>query len=237
MNQLPFISVAIPAHNEEKYIEGCLKSLKAQNYPHECFEIIVVVSTASTDKTAEICKKYGVKIVFEKPGIGLARYRGFEVAKGEILAATDADTIVPLNWLEVIAKDFEDKGLVALTGPVLPEIGAGLKERFAFFIATNLYKFLGKIDGRAYLSGMNFAVRKKPYKDCGEFKKDIKSGEDTELTYRIGKEGKTLFDPNLLVFTSTRRLKEGYLHSFLRYSLNFLYLKIGKEPPGFKHYR
>ena len=58
------ISVIIPAFNEEKYIEDCLKIL-ATNLPKEVIEIIVV-DNASTDQTSEIAKKFRkVRVVRE----------------------------------------------------------------------------------------------------------------------------------------------------------------------------
>jgi glycosyltransferase involved in cell wall biosynthesis len=59
-----FISVVVPALNEEKYVGKCLSSLRAQSYPRELYEIIVV-DNASTDRTAEIARGFGVKVVYE----------------------------------------------------------------------------------------------------------------------------------------------------------------------------
>ena len=52
-NDLPFVSVVIPARNEEKYIERCILSLLDQDYPE--FEIIVIDDN-STDATPKILK-------------------------------------------------------------------------------------------------------------------------------------------------------------------------------------
>jgi glycosyltransferase involved in cell wall biosynthesis len=94
---MPLISVIIPAFNEEKFLGNCLFSLKNQDFND--FEIIVVDNN-SRDKTSKIAKKFGVKLVSEKnQGAALARNRGAKEAKGEILAFTDADTILPKNWL------------------------------------------------------------------------------------------------------------------------------------------
>lgn len=237
MNQFPFISVAIPAYNEEKRIGNCLKSLSHQTLPKDQYEIIVVVSTKTTDRTAEICKEYGVKVIFEKPGIGLARFRGFEVAKGEILVGTDADTVVTENWLEVILDDFKDNSLVCVTGPVLLKSNSTFSQRLGFLLGRQVYRMAGILKGRAYLYGMNFAVRRSSYEKCGGFDKLIKSAEETDLTNRICKFGKTRYDRNMRVYTSPRRLQEGYLQSFIRYSHNFILLEMGKQPPAFEHYR
>ena len=84
---------------------------------------------------------------------------------------------------------------------------------------------------------MNFAVRKSAYIECGKYDKHIESAEDTDLVYRIAKFGKTKYTGQMKVYTSPRRLQEGYLKSFIRYTNNFILLKLGKKPPGFESYR
>lgn len=58
----PLISVVIPAYNEENYLTPCLKALKEQEYPKEKFEVIVV-DNGSGDKTSEIAKNFGVRLI------------------------------------------------------------------------------------------------------------------------------------------------------------------------------
>ncbi len=50
MTKVPTISVLVPVHNQEKYIGRCLRSLLAQNFPREAFEIIVI-DDGSHDRT------------------------------------------------------------------------------------------------------------------------------------------------------------------------------------------
>jgi cellulose synthase/poly-beta-1,6-N-acetylglucosamine synthase-like glycosyltransferase len=59
-NQLPLVSVIIPARKEEKNIEAAIESLKAQAYPF--FEVIVVDDN-STDRTAYKASLAGAKVV------------------------------------------------------------------------------------------------------------------------------------------------------------------------------
>jgi len=63
----PLISVLIPAYNEENYLEPCLKSVLRQSLSPKLYEI-VVIDNNSTDRTAEIVRKYSprVKLVREK---------------------------------------------------------------------------------------------------------------------------------------------------------------------------
>ena len=63
-NDLPFLSIIVPARNEEKNIENCIKSLLAQNYPH--FEVIAIDDN-STDNTLNILMAIKEKISQPEP--------------------------------------------------------------------------------------------------------------------------------------------------------------------------
>ena len=94
----------IPAYNEGKYIKRALKSVINQQI--EADEIIVVDNN-STDRTSEIAKKLGVKVIRErKQGMTPARDRGFNEAKYDIIARIDADVAVPPDWIKKIEKEF-----------------------------------------------------------------------------------------------------------------------------------
>jgi len=114
-----FISVVIPAYNEERYLGRCLQALRAQSCPASRFES-VVVDNGSTDTTARIGRGFGARVVGEPvKGIAKARQTGFEAARGEVIASTDADTVVPPFWLARIAGHFaRDLELGGLYGPV-----------------------------------------------------------------------------------------------------------------------
>ena len=88
------ISVIVPVHNGEAYLEKCIESIAAQDY--EELEILVI-NDGSTDATAEICSRlsgqYENLRVIEMPdlGVSMARNRGLEQAKGDYVTFVDAD--------------------------------------------------------------------------------------------------------------------------------------------------
>lgn len=91
------ISLVIPAYNEESHLTACLQAALAQSLP---FDEIIVVDNNSTDTTAKIAASFpGVRVVSEKrQGIVFARNRGFNAARGDIIARIDADTTLPVDW-------------------------------------------------------------------------------------------------------------------------------------------
>lgn len=197
------ISVVIPAYNEEKRIGNCLKSINNQTL--KPFEVIVI-NNNSTDDTAKIAKELGATVIFEPiQGLSSARNRGFNEAKGDIIARTDADTVVPSDWIESINKHFEnDPKLEALSGPAI----------FGFSVLSPLVRLLvfeanKRIFGHYTLYGPNCAIRKSAWERvknevCMD---DEKVHEDTDIAIHIGKSGKIAFDKTLKVKTSARRLK------------------------------
>ena len=198
------ISVVIPAFNEEKRLPACLKSIQNQTVkPYE----IIVVDNASIDKTANIAKEMGAKVIFEpRKGVTFARNHGFSSVKGDIIARTDADTVVPPNWIEVINGYFErDEKLDALSGPAV----------FGLNLLTPLVRLLvfeanKRIFGHYTLYGPNFAIRKSAWERVKDevCMDDDKVHEDTDISIHIGKEGKIAFDKSLKVKTSARRLRQ-----------------------------
>jgi len=102
--RLPLISAIIPAYNEENFIKDCLESLLNQDLDKNFYEIIVV-NNASTDKTAEIVKKYPVKLYYQpKRSVVIARQTGVDKSKGKIIVSADADTTYPRHFLSEIKK-------------------------------------------------------------------------------------------------------------------------------------
>ncbi|MCL5427597.1 MAG: glycosyltransferase family 2 protein, partial [Candidatus Marsarchaeota archaeon] len=90
MPKRPEISVVVPAVNEERYIGYMFEGLSRQVFRN--FEVIVVDGN-STDKTRDIARANGAKVIIEKRrGIGRARNVGAMTARGRIIVFIDADT-------------------------------------------------------------------------------------------------------------------------------------------------
>lgn len=107
MNAPKRISLIIPAYNEERYLGACLDAVARQTaMPDE----VIVVDNNSTDATAEIAARYPfVTLLRERrQGIVYARNRGFDAAGGDILARTDADVVLPDNWVERVRDFYAD---------------------------------------------------------------------------------------------------------------------------------
>jgi len=228
----PPISVVIPAFNEEKFIERTLVSLMNQDFKD--FELIVVDNN-SQDRTGQIAERFGAKVVFEpKEGVGYSRQAGFMAAKAPIIATTDADTIVPPNWLSKILKGFEsDPELVAFggfhslyNGPFLARFAV----RYLIFIP---WIFDRIFSGGWTLSGANLAVRKKAFLQIGGFNTKLKLSEDADLSQRLRGVGRVCLDMGFRVETSGRRYGRGLFMAMVQYFPNGLARIFLKKPEKF----
>lgn len=113
------ISVIIPARNEEENIEGVLKSLKEQT---EMIYEIIVVDDNSSDKTAEIARRMGAKVIQLKEdpppgwqGKSWACWNGFLNSKGKIIVFIDADVrLAPDALKNLVCLYKEKRGLISV---------------------------------------------------------------------------------------------------------------------------
>ena len=97
------ISVIIPAHNEEKYIERCITSIKKSAKQFRGNVEIIVVCNRCSDRTAEIAKSNGAVVVWnEDRCIAKVRNAGIAVASGKIIVTIDADNRMTKGTLSEI---------------------------------------------------------------------------------------------------------------------------------------
>lgn len=201
------ISIIIPTYNEEKNIEECLSCLEKQTISRDKYEIIIV-DGRSKDNTVKIAKKYADKVIMQKgKGVGGARNDGIKIAAGDIIATTDADCIVPENWVEQIMHDFENKDIVMLYGPLK---SLEQKKRYEILMTTSSkISWLIHNTGIFYPTvGANTAFKKDAFFSIGGYNEELGTADDYEMTLRIKKKGKVLFDDNLYVSFSMRRLEK-----------------------------
>ena len=204
-----FVSVVVPAYNEEKYLGRCLQSLRGQRYPAARFEVIVV-DNASTDATAGIADRLGARVASEpRKGVARARQTGFQEAQGRVVASTDADTVLPPDWLSRIAENFADPGLGGLYGPVQWFDGSRHQQWMLRYPVTWGLVLSNQV-GRSLWWGSNFAVRRDVFWQAGGFPVDWAAGEDTDLSLRVNRIARVRFDPHLVVLSSSRRMGEGW---------------------------
>ena len=105
MSGSTLISVIVAAHNEERYIGRCLRSLLAQTFPRTKFDIIVV-DDGSTDRTPAVLQTFGndVKVLRNDENIGLpaSLNRAISSTHSKFVVRVDADDFVNASFLEIL---------------------------------------------------------------------------------------------------------------------------------------
>ncbi len=100
------ISVVIPCYNEEEGVRYTMERLP------DCVDEVVVVDNNSTDRTSEVAKELGAKVVFEKrKGYGAAYKAGFPAATKDVIITLDGDGTYPSEQIPELVDFLEEKQL------------------------------------------------------------------------------------------------------------------------------
>lgn len=191
----PFVSVIIPVYNDAERVKLCLEALENQTYPKSHYEVIVVDNGSDEDEDIEgVVAQFGVAIATHEiaPGSYAARNKGISLAKGEIIAFTDADCIPAPDWLE--------KGVTHLLE--VPNCGlvAGKIEMFfknpnklttvelyeSIMVLSQQQEFLEK---NKYGATANVFTFKSVIDKVGAFDASLKSSGDVEWGQRVASFG------------------------------------------------
>jgi len=201
MLQSPLFSIIVPAFNEEKNIATCLQSIASQNISKDVYEVIVV-DNCSTDKTAEIAKKYQAKVVAEKKkGYVNALATGLNSANNPLIVVTDADSTQNPDWLLRLAEVFNKNPQIGyVTGTML-------------YVPTDFYTSIINTvlnaGGQLFNIGCGFhmAFRKDAWKKIAPFPPNLNFNVDAWIAFEIKKKGYSrYFIRNNWVKTSARHI-------------------------------
>lgn len=254
------ISIVVCAYSLKRLNDtiNCIETLLYNNYVN--LEIIVVID-GHEDLKQKIKSKFKdidkVSIIGSDidEGPSIARNRGIEYSRGDIIAFVDDDAYVPVDWLERIVKTFRDyPDIISVGGKLLPVYGNGshkLPEELLWIVGCT-YK--GHAESKQFVRNVisaNMAVKKDIFKevnfgtmyDISDKKKKnrsfvpIKDLEDTLFCIKINnkKSNAVLYDPEIIAYHNVPedRLSIGYIikrtfsEGILKAKLNSL--KIGNS--------
>ncbi len=198
------ITVIIPARNEEKNIGECLQSVLNQSLSPDLYEV-VVIDDHSADDTAKIIRSFPadrVKLLsladyvsekdtqsFKKKAIEIAVAQ----AAGELIVTTDADCLVPENWLQLYAAFYETQKIKFIAAPVTFHREKNSLQRFQTldFHGMMCVTGAGIHTGLMHMcNGANMAYEKAAFYAVNGFAgiDNIASGDDMLLLQKIAAE-------------------------------------------------
>ena len=207
------VSVYIPSHNGERYIAKTIESILKQTYP---VEEVIIVDDGSTDKTDEIVSKYPVRLIRHQRNKGIAAARNTAIlkARGDYIAAVDADCLIEPTWLKKCMGNFLRENVAAVGGRLAEKDNDGIKYRWRAAHLKHHWGSEPKLNP-IFLSGSNVVVRKDIFEQIGFYdeKKFKKNYEDVEFSLRLKKNGfDLLYEPNAMA----RHIKEDTIRSILK---------------------
>jgi glycosyltransferase involved in cell wall biosynthesis len=209
-------SVIIPTLNRCNLLADVVASVRAQCFPADQYEIIVV-DNGSTDGTRELVERLNqdggkpIHYVYEpRPGLHWARHAGARAAQGDILAFTDDDALVTSGWLVGLSMAYDDPQVGAAGGPIhvhwrtpappwVPPLGT-----FGHLDYGPEYQELA---WPRTIYGGNFSVRKQALFDVGGFNPDTAAEDrlvgdgETGLCRKLYSAGwKIVYVPEALIY-------------------------------------
>ncbi|MBG6055021.1 glycosyltransferase involved in cell wall biosynthesis [Salinibacterium sp. CAN_S4] len=209
MTKVAELVVMIPARDEEALIGRCLESVLVARDLVDVPVRVVVVADGCLDATADVARAYPGVIVVEidSSNVGIARSVAAETALSLTgadpervwMANTDADSVVPPNWLTEQLR-LADSGADVMIGTVRPEFDDLTDEQVRAWRA-------GHVPGQpnGHVHGANLGVRASTYREVGGYDA-VPEHEDVELVARLKRIGRAVASDACEVVTSGRQV-------------------------------
>jgi glycosyltransferase involved in cell wall biosynthesis len=197
MLTMPTVSTVIPNYNNARFLEQCVASIAAQDYPR--IEIIVV-DDASTDDSREVLERLQTKhsclrVILQQQNVGITKNRlcGIEAASGEYLNYLDSDDFIEnpskLSAEMRLIRHFEEKygqDVIAFSDVVIADASGAHVARFRDVKPAKEGSILAELLARRCLIPQNFTLRRSAYLSVGGHDESIPFYENWDLKIRLG---------------------------------------------------
>jgi glycosyltransferase involved in cell wall biosynthesis len=183
---LPLVSVVVIGRNEAKNLPSCIKSIREMDYPQDRLEMIYV-DTDSTDGSPDVARSLRIEVCEEHsdfPSPGLARNRGWQEAKFDIVHFVDGDIVIDPNYLTIAVACLGRDRVACVIGR--------LQERHASDnLITRILEYPWKMrqPGDVDAPGAGGTFLKSALVEVGGYRSDVSGGEETELGARLRDRG------------------------------------------------
>lgn len=197
----PFVSILIPAYNEEENVEKAILHALSQEYPS--FEVILV-DDGSEDGTFERASsiKDGRLRIFRMEHGGKARALNFALsrARGDVIITTDADTQLEKNAVKELVERLYDEDVMGVGGQVRV-LGTSVLARAqdVEHLRIGMFRRAKEMEDLSVAPGPISAFRKDALEKVGGFVES--EVEDYATTKEVKKIGKVVYAPGAKAFT------------------------------------
>jgi glycosyltransferase involved in cell wall biosynthesis len=215
VREVRFISFIIPAWNEESVLPATLAAVNAVARRLAEPSEVIVADDASTDRTAEIARAGGARVVsINHRQISAARNAGAKAARGDVFFFIDADTVIA-----------EDVVLAALESIRRGAVGGGCVARFDGHVSRSVRILMALTAGFARITGLAggcfFFCTREAFLAAGGFDRTLYAAEEVALSMALRRLGRFVVLPQF-VTTSGRKLRTYSPRELLTPLLRFL---------------
>lgn len=203
------LSIVIPVYNEAAALSRCLSALAAQTVPPD---EVLVVDNNSTDGSRLVAERFPfVRLLHEpKQGIVHARDRGFNAARGGLIARIDADTVVPEDWVAHIRDFYRHplRAVFAYSGGAR-FYNVRLPRAVSWLYSWLAFDFNRLLIGHSTLWGSNMAITRQQWRAVrGSVCRQTGQHEDLDLAMHLHEAGYQIYyDRSLQVGAQLRRVR------------------------------
>lgn len=194
LSTVPFVTITIPAYNEEQSISRTLTSVLQLDYPKERYEVIVV-DDGSTDNTAPVVYTYiqqhpeaNIQLIQQQnKGKGASLNTALKQAKGEFFVCLDADSFVQPNALKKLLLQFAEQNVAAVLPALKVHEPKEIIEKIQWYeyIINMFYKeLMSKLNCIHVTPGPFSIYRTSTLKEVGYFDEQNIT-EDLEIALRL----------------------------------------------------
>lgn len=182
----PLVTIVTPSYNQGRFIRATVESVLSQDYPHIEY---IVMDGGSTDETASVVQEYAGRLTWisEKDrGQSHAINKGFQRAKGSIVAWINSDDLLLPGAVRRAVEALQahpEYGAVYGEGYTIDYDGQ-IKGRFAFTEPFNLWKLVHHTD---YILQQSVYFRKSVLDEVGLLDESLHWGMDWDILIRIAK--------------------------------------------------
>ena len=228
----PYISIIIPVKRDVRIIR-CIEAILMQECSYN-FEVIVVENDTHS-RLKNLLQKYPIKVLLEKkPGQFNARNTGLFIARGRIVAFTDASCIPDKYWLSALVEPLVEAGNISCVGGKIQCIHSKnivLRHQREFQVYPGL-QYMDAILPLPYAPTGNIAFQKAILLEIGGFDGNLISGGDLDISWRIQMMGyKISYTNNAKVLYEGRDGFVSYYKQYFKYGLGhvLLFKKLQKH--------
>ena len=226
------VSIICPVYNEEKFIDRCVKSIIAQDYPVDSLEVLFI-DGRSTDRTRELIEKYTKDYPYihllDNPQqvVPYALNKGVEESTGEVVMRIDGHCAYPTNYVSELVRylyelDADNVGGVWNTQPANDSAicqAIALASSHPFGVGGSMHK-IGASEIMETDTVPFGCYKREVFEKTGLFDTDLVRNQDDEFNGRLlNKGGKIFLIPQVIINYTARDSIRKMRHMYYQYGL------------------